>query len=138
MNFANQYIGLPFKNRGRTKDGVDCWGLVRLIYQEQYAIELPSYDDEYASSHNISETRDTIKEHVKEWIYIEPGEERSGDVIVMRLSGYPTHVGIVIKNGKMLHIVEGINAVVENYHSRLWMHRIVGFYRHKELLNGTN
>ena len=136
LHFANHYVGTKFKNRGRTKEGVDCWGLVRLIYAEQFAIELPSYDDEYNSSHNISETREAIEEHSKEWINIEPGQERAGDVIVMKLSGYPTHVGMVLTNGKMLHIIEGTDAVVENYHSRLWQHRIVGFYRHKELLNG--
>lgn len=136
MHFAQHYIGLRFKNRGRTKDGVDCWGLVRLIYNEQFDIQLPSYEDEYNSSHNITETKEAIEEHSKDWIVVEPGKEGNGDVIVMRLSGYPTHVGIVIENGKMLHIIEGTDAVVENYHSRLWQHRIVGFFRHKEFMNG--
>lgn len=136
MNFAKQYIGLKFKNRGRTKDGVDCWGLVRLIYKEQYNIELPSYDDEYNSSYNINETRDAIIEHAKEWTQISKEAASTGDVIVLRLSGYPTHVGIVIEKGKMLHIIEGTDAVIENYDNRLWEHRIVGFFRHKELING--
>lgn len=138
LHFTHKYIGTKFKNRGRTKEGVDCWGLVRLIYGEQFAIELPSYDDEYDSSHNISATREVIETHAKEWLQIEPGQEHEGDVIILRLSGYPTHVGLVVENGKMLHIIDGTDAVLENYHNRLWQHRIVGFYRHKELLNGTH
>jgi len=135
MNFANQYIGLKFKNRGRTKEGVDCWGLVRLIYKEQFNIELPSYDDEYKSSHNIRETQEAINEHAKEWIPITKELVSPGDVVVLRLSGYPTHVGMVIEKNKMLHIIDGTDAVIENYTGRLWEHRIVGFFRHKEFVN---
>jgi len=135
LNIASKYVGLKFKNRGRTIEGVDCWGLVRLIYKEHFDIVLPSYEDDYASSHNILETKEAIETYSKEWQNIVAGKEQFGDVIVMRLSGYPTHVGFVLENGKMLHIIEGTDAVVENYHSRLWQHRIVGFYRHKELLN---
>jgi cell wall-associated NlpC family hydrolase len=134
MHFASQYVGLLFKNRGRTKEGVDCWGLVRLIYKEQFNIQLPSYDDEYDSSYNIKETGETIAEHSKEWEAVEKGSEKTGDVIVMRLSGYPTHVGLVLEKGRMLHIIEGTDAIVENYEGRLWQRRIVGFFRHKEFI----
>lgn len=134
MNFANQYVGLQFKNRGRTKEGVDCWGLVRLVYDEQFSIQLPSYEDEYESSYNVKETGDAITEHSKEWSPIEKGTEREGDVIVIRLAGFPTHVGIIVEKGKMLHIIEGTDATIESYERRLWQKRIVGFFRHKEFM----
>lgn len=27
----NEYVGLPFADKGRTREGCDCWGLVRLV-----------------------------------------------------------------------------------------------------------
>lgn len=38
------YVGLPYKHLGRTREeGVDCYGLVRLVLQENCGITLPDY-----------------------------------------------------------------------------------------------
>ena len=48
--WVEPYIGIPFVEGGRSvadDGGLDCWGLVTLIYREHYGIELPSYDGPY-------------------------------------------------------------------------------------------
>ena len=135
MNFVHQYIGLPFKTCGRSREeGLDCWGLVRLIYKEQFSIDLPSYNDEYNDSHNNLQTSSTIQKHWGEWLKVPLEEARPGDVIVLRLSGFPTHVGLVIGNNKMLHIIEGTDSVIEDYQSRLWEKRVLGIFRHERMI----
>ena len=49
MNY-NKYIGLPYKENGRSTEGVDCWGLARLFYKHELGIELPSYTELYAGT----------------------------------------------------------------------------------------
>ncbi len=128
MKFA--YVGLPFKSCGRGPDGYDCWGLARLFYSIEYGIDLPSYVDEYSASNKKTETSRTIEAHWDEWSRISQGQEKCGDIIVLRLSGFPTHIGVVIRKGIMLHILEGTNAVIESYRGALWKNRIIGIFRH--------
>ena len=42
-----RYVGLPWLDRGRTADGADCWGLVRLVLAGHFGVEVPSYLDDY-------------------------------------------------------------------------------------------
>ena len=46
----NRYIGTPFKAFGRTMEGCDCWGLLRIVYREAFGIELPSYVSDYTAT----------------------------------------------------------------------------------------
>jgi cell wall-associated NlpC family hydrolase len=123
----DEYIGIPFKSKGRDRNGIDCWGLVRLIYRERLNIELPSYIDEYG--HACSD--DVIKvvaAHEKEWAKV--GKERTWDLVLLRIKGMPRHIGIVIGRKVMIHIWSGIDSCTERYDSLLWRNRILGFYRY--------
>lgn len=42
MNFS-RYIGIPYKYKGRDFSGVDCYGLVYLIYKKEKNLNLPDF-----------------------------------------------------------------------------------------------
>ena len=125
MDFA-RYIGVPFVPLGRDMTGCDCWGLVRLFYQNELNIELPSYV--YDESFNPEELNELAEKEKAAWAKVPLGEEKVGDVILLRLLN--PHVGIVLKRGTMVHIEKGIDSCVEKYNSSLWKKRIRGIYRY--------
>ena len=128
----NNYIGLPYKDNGRTRDGIDCWGLARLYYTEQLNIELPSYDMDY-----VGETSENIKElilqHKENWQ--EEKEPVLGDLVLFNIFGEPTHIGVYVGDGQFLHVREGMDSVIERLANPKWIKRCAGYFRYQEQKN---
>lgn len=126
----DEYIGLPFADLGRDREGLDCWGLVRLIYKEKLGLDLPSLVDRYDSTLEAARIGAIVEIEKTRWTEIPAGQEQPFDVIVMRCLGQPMHVGLVIKKGVMLHIEKGIESCSESYRLGRWKTRVTGFYRY--------
>lgn len=164
--WADEYVGIPWKNGGRARvapegapslngaraacDGLDCWGLVRLIAAERFGAQLPAYDettwrecekrdDQLAANAELAAFMNG--ERVKGWEPMweaaaapsnEPlggGRVAPGDVVLIRNLGAPIHVGVVVAPGHMLHIEEGIDAMCVEYDDAKTERRVIGFYR---------
>ena len=41
--WVNDYVGLPYQEGGTTREGLDCWGLARLVYRDRFGVELPDW-----------------------------------------------------------------------------------------------
>lgn len=131
--WAAQYVGLPFLERGRTREGLDCWGLVRLVLSDQYGIEVPSYLDRYEVSTQSDILGPLIEEERQGWDDVPLGAAREGDVLILRVRGRGSHVGVVLGGGKMLHVEEGIGVVVEGYEGPMWGRRVLGAVRARKV-----
>lgn len=129
----NKYLPIPFKEKGRTFEGCDCWGLVRLILQEKKAVSLPSYDDLYESTKDKKAVESAIIDGTEdEWIPVL--DPQPFDMVLLDILGIPMHVGIVTKEGFMLHCMNGVGTVHEDYTSVRWVSRVKGFYRWRGLI----
>ena len=133
MLLVARYVGIPYKDQGREMEGLDCWGLVRLIYKQELGIDLPSYCDGYQSAEEVHGASRMVVEEKARWSQIPDGEEEPGDVVVMKISGLPMHVGVIIGYGKMIHVMKGCDSVVEKYRSTMWKNRIDGYFRHDRI-----
>lgn len=127
--WAADYIGLPFREKGRDRDGVDCWGLVRLVLAEQFGLKVPSYSEDYDEARPGPALADLIEREARAWVKVLGGSERAGDVVVLRVNGRPFHVGMVLARPWMMHVEAGLGAVRERYDGRAWGRRVLGFYR---------
>jgi cell wall-associated NlpC family hydrolase len=128
--WAGRYIGLPFKDHGRDRAGLDCWGLARLALAEQYSIALPSYCTEYRRTVDVTRIAALMERELKKWQPVKDSDAHPGDLIILRMHGQPMHVGLVLGDRQMLHIESGINSSIESYAASRWRDRIHGFYRH--------
>ena len=133
--WAGHYIGLPFRDHGRDRLGLDCWGLVRLVLAEQFGIALPSYAHEYQRTTQAEKIGALIGREACKWRPVTAGSEECGDAIVLRVRGMPMHVGLVVGDQQMLHIEQGINSVIERYNGPRWADRVAGFYRYRSFIS---
>lgn len=137
MSWSNNYINLPFKEVGRERDGIDCYGLIRLVYRERLNILLPAYCD-YESTRDYDVLEKQMAQNKKEdqWVEVPIGQEQEYDIMLIRVIGLPIHVGVVTDTKyHVLHIVSGAAATCEDYRFRSWKApgKIIGFYRHPQL-----
>lgn len=134
MSWWNDYVGIPFVPKGRDRKGCDCWGLVRLVLLERFRIEVPSLTDDYQDVADRITNSILVGDTTQSWRrnWTETREPSAGDVIMLRILGIPSHVGVVTKPGYMLHTEKGVNSLIERYDSPKWSSKIEGFWRHQK------
>lgn len=125
----NRYVGLPWRDRGRTPDGCDCWGLLRLVYAGEFGIDLPDHSNGYVDTSDRA-ISGLIGNGLADWTSVAAGREGPLDAILIRQA--PWHVGVVVRRGLMLHMPENQSSCIEPYDTGRWSRRVEGIYRHRE------
>jgi len=125
----NNYIGIPFIDRGRSMIGADCWGVVYLFYKHEKNITLPILDS-YSSTKDTQSISEIIDAEKPSWQAVDEPEE--GDVIVFTVGGFDTHVGVYIGRNRFLHAFKGTDSCIERLDSPTWKNRINGYYQYAE------
>lgn len=131
MSWTNRYVGIPYVEFGRRRTGCDCWGLACLIYREELGINLPEYTGAYSSADEHAEISALIEGGVQSPLWRAVSDQPSAfDIALFRRGRLSTHVGIVVRDGLMIHMRDEDCAKIETYESGPWKHRSSGFYRH--------
>jgi len=125
MNYA-EYVGIPFKDAGRTREGCDCWGLVRLVLQERFGKTLPAFNDYEKASRDESERQVAMGFKALDLDKVDAPQE--GDIALMRIRGALNHVGLYLGGGEILHTMRGTYSVIESAASYRLCTKIEGYY----------
>lgn len=129
----SDYIGIPFKDRGRSIEACDCYGLVRLIYKDLLNIELFNGDSSAFETGKIHE--EYLNEVSKNWNKVE--DIQKFDVVAMAHdSNFPSiiqHFGVIISNTKMIHTLRGVGSHVVNLDD--YKYCIKGVFRYGKTTN---
>lgn len=125
------YVGIPWRDRACGRDGCNCWGLVRLIYQAERGIELPAYSDRYATEADRAGVAAIVAGERSTWDEIGAAGALPFDLVLMRDGGFASHIGVVCGRGLVLHVFQGGASMIERLNSVAVRSRIVGFFRYR-------
>lgn len=118
-------VGVPFVPFGRTIKGLDCFGLVMLVYKRR-GIIVP--DVKYGDTDESRNAAITSAENLKGW---EAVKQSPGVAVAFRKGGIVQHCGIVIDDDRFIHSSEDHMGVVIGRFSRNGnFHRqmVAGYY----------
>ncbi len=106
-----KWLGTPHVLRSRGQGGIDCSGLVKIIYRKVYGLELKG------SSQDISRT-------VKP---IDVEELKEGDLVFFRIyhQSRIDHVGIYLGNGRFIHTSSSNGVTISELSAYYYRRRFV-------------
>ncbi|MDR2160517.1 MAG: C40 family peptidase [Treponema sp.] len=127
--WAKNYIGIPFVSNGRTREGCDCYGLCRLVLQEEYHAVLPALSGDYENALDVKETAALFAENRPVLLAAPLSEPEEGCVVIITERGRPCHLGIYAGSGYILHTTAKTGSVAQRISHPDLAGRIEGYYR---------
>lgn len=131
MSFwTDKYVGIPYD-----LETTNCGWLVSTVLKEQFdtEIQVPSEADEHFIRRSI-QVSDTLN---KQFVKIPERDAQDGDIVLMKVRGRLSHVGIFVKIGTtryVLHTTKGHHSILQSFKNLKMttaMH-IEGIYRIKD------
>jgi cell wall-associated NlpC family hydrolase len=110
-------------------EGCDCYGLIRLVLQNEYNIYLPELSNDYSNALNVKETARLFAEQRPVLAAEELSKPQSGSVVVITEHGVPAHVGMFAGGGYILHTGIKTGSVCQKETHPGLRGRIEGYYR---------
>lgn len=131
-----EYLDIPYLNLGRTREGLDCCGIVRLVAMEKFGVpQLPMYNDKYDKATDSETVEKVIQgEMLTNWPRFH-GPVRGGLVVVLRAKAWHAHIGIMVSPYEFLHIREGAEVTCDDLEDRRWKHRVISFHEYAPRTN---
>ena len=116
-------IGVPFKDGGRNKNGLDCWGLVKILLERQCYKYIQDY---YISAFNIKDIHDELETNRHTWRKIEKPEVGCVVLLANGCTAAANHVGIVVDDSRFIHAYARTGVCVSAL--KRWQAHIRGYY----------
>lgn len=116
----DKYVNIQYKPNCSDFNYCDCYGLVKLIYKEEFGIEL------FEQSYTKLDYDDFYNNYKNNFVEVLDKDYKFGDVILF----YNYHTALFLDNNKFIHIKENSNAQVIRLDNILYKLREYKVYRH--------
>ena len=114
-----------YEKGGCGPHGYDCWGLCREVYRRA-GRNLPVYSD-YLTRLDVASVICKVRDESGDFIEIPKPEYLA---IILLMLGRNLHTGIVLEDGKFIHVMKNLNVSIERLDSLRFRQRIRGYYRY--------
>lgn len=101
-HWARRLLGKPWSRDGDGPDRFSCWGLVRLVFREQYGIELPPVGVGDFASAAFTES---VKADASGWESVELADAQEGDLLMVVRHDGERHVGVIVMSSTGLRVL---------------------------------
>lgn len=131
------YLGVQFCHQGRSREtGLDCIGFLLADLHDRGWKPLSPETSEMMAYSRFPDGVMLKKYLSLEADPVEWGEKKQGDIVLMAYGRDPQHVGLLLdRNGGGFNVIHSVSGkgVVEHIYDDVWMKRLVGIYRIKEV-----
>jgi cell wall-associated NlpC family hydrolase len=127
--WVKNYVGVPFLSGGRTLQGCDCYGLIRLVFLQEFNRQLPELSNDYTDARNIRETAALFAKNMPVLLAEKIAGPEEGAVAVIREQNCLCHVGLCAGDGFILHAAAKLGSVCQRASHPDLAGRIEGYYR---------
>lgn len=124
----DKYFGIPHRHLGRDLSGLDCWGLIKMIYADIgiEVFDLKDYDEQWA----MRGGNYFIENYYEDWVWHTAPVFL--DVLLFRnCKGIPSHAGIYLSKGKFIHSARKAGVAIAKLKD--YLPRLEGIYRNNKL-----
>lgn len=125
------YLGIPHTKGGRTTDGLDCYGLIVVVYADLLGISLDAREHEHWGRGKDRVAASFAAGPGGGYRIIEahqPHILKPLDTLILSLGGRPLHCGINVNGREFLH-VSGDSVVLARLFDPKWQLRLRRIYR---------
>jgi cell wall-associated NlpC family hydrolase len=136
--WASRYVGIPFSPDGADWSGCNCWGLVRLVLAWEAGIIVPRHADASADDLRAA-ARAFLAGSAGDPFLPVAGPPAAFDVALMyaldeKARRLPSHCGIMVSERHLLHVERAHDAAIVPIDEARIRSKIIGFFRHRELI----
>lgn len=133
MGNYSKYINLPYKELGRTSSGIDCYGLITLIFKEKLGVILPDFTELIYDKERYAVTKQ--EDHILYNIGLrwkEVTNPKEFDILVFNDSkelDLSKHVGLFIGDDKFIHSLRRSSSVITKLDNMFWKSKLSAILR---------
>jgi len=112
LDYAESFIGVPYRYGGTTPKGFDCSGYVQYVFGH-FGVKLPrTAGEQYHSGQKIN-----------------VNDAKPGDIVAFRSGGAISHTGIYLGSSNFISSTSSKGVMVASIYGPYWGDRFLGFSR---------
>ncbi|MFK5952333.1 MAG: NlpC/P60 family protein [Desulfobacterium sp.] len=108
MTQYKKWANTPYRSGGMSRKGIDCSGLVHMIFLQKFGIELPR----------------TVARQAKVGKKINKKKLQPGNLVFFKTGARSRHVGIYVGNQKFLHASAKKGVIISTLKNPYWAPKI--------------